>query len=60
MDKELNSEKYGMVVCPVCDGCGHIRSPGDVKVCQDCGAFGFIRKEAPNAAAIHLKNQLGE
>jgi hypothetical protein len=37
-------EKYGMMACPICDGLGHIYSPDVVKVCQNCGGFGFIRK----------------
>jgi len=45
MDKKLNPEKYGMMVCPLCDGYGRIRFPDDVKVWQNCGGFGFIRKE---------------
>jgi DnaJ-class molecular chaperone len=45
MDKKFNPEKYGMVACPVCDGCGRIRFPNHVKVCQNCGGFGFIKKE---------------
>ncbi len=45
MDKKFNPEKYGMVACVVCDGYGRIRSPGDVRVCQKCGGFGFIKKE---------------
>ena len=42
MDKKFNPEKFGMMVCPVCDGYGRIGYPDDVKVCQNCGGFGFI------------------
>jgi hypothetical protein len=45
MDKKSSLPKYGMMVCSVCDGYGRIRSPDDVRVRQDCGGFGFIRKE---------------
>ncbi len=34
-----------MVACPVRDGYGRTRFPKHVKVCQDCGGFGFIKKE---------------
>ena len=45
MDKKFNPKKYGMMVYPLCDGHGHIRSLGDFRVCQNCGGFGFIREE---------------
>jgi len=45
MDKKFNSEKFGMMICPLCDGYGRIRFPDDVKVCQNCGGFGLTRKE---------------
>jgi len=45
MDKKFSPKKYGMMVCPVCDGYGRIRSSDGVKVCQNCGGFGFIREE---------------
>jgi hypothetical protein len=45
MDKKFNPEKYGMVVCPVCDRYGRIRFPDGVKGYQKCGGFGFIKKE---------------
>ncbi|HXX35402.1 MAG TPA: hypothetical protein VEM15_13090 [Thermodesulfobacteriota bacterium] len=47
MEGKFSPEKYGMVVCPVCDGYGRMHSPDDVdvKVCQNCGGFGFIKKE---------------
>jgi len=34
-----------MMVCSVCKGYGRIRYPDDVKVCQNCGGFGFVRKD---------------
>jgi DnaJ-class molecular chaperone len=45
MDKKFNPEKYTMMVCPVCEGSGRISYPDDVQVCQNCGGFGFIKKE---------------
>ena len=46
MDKKFNPEKYQMMVCPVSDGQGRIGTlDDDVKVCKNCGGFGFIRKE---------------
>jgi DnaJ-class molecular chaperone len=45
MDKIFDPEKYQRVVCSVCDGHGRIGNPDDVKVCQNCEGFGFIRKE---------------
>ena len=45
MDKKFMPEKYGMKFCPVCEGRGRTGSPDDVKVCKNCGGFGFIRKE---------------
>jgi len=48
MDRKFSPEKYGMMVCPVCNGYGRIWSPDEVRVCQNCGGFGFIREEAKN------------
>jgi DnaJ-class molecular chaperone len=46
MDKKFKPEKHRMMLCPVCDGYGRIRCYlDDVKVCQNCGGFGFIRGE---------------
>ena len=47
MERKFSPEKYGMAVCPVCYGYARIHSPNDVdvKVYQNCGGFGFIRKE---------------
>ena len=47
MERKFSPEKYGMMVCPVCDGYGRIHASHDVdvKVCQNCGGFGFIKKE---------------
>jgi len=45
MDKKFGPEKYRMMVCPTCDGHGRTRYSNDVRVCQNCGGFGFIKKE---------------
>ena len=45
MGRKFSLRKYGMMVCSVCKGYGRILYPDDVKVCQNCGGFGFIRKE---------------
>jgi DnaJ-class molecular chaperone len=42
-NKNLNPEKYGMVVCPVCKGNGYVQDPKR-QCCQKCGGFGFIKK----------------
>ncbi len=38
-------EKYGMVVCPNCDGQRYIQRSKRQR-CPDCGGFGFIKKES--------------
>ncbi len=45
MEKKFHPEKYGMLACPVCDGHGRIRFLYQVTVCQNCGGFGYIKKE---------------
>jgi len=45
MDKIFDLGEHQMTMCQVCDGYGLIRSPDDVKVCPNCGGFGFIKKE---------------
>lgn len=54
MDKKFMPEKYGMMACPICDGQGRIYSPDDVKVCQNCGGFRFIRKERETSVALKM------
>jgi len=44
MEKIFDPEKYEMTICPAWDGYGLIRSSDDVKVCENCGGFGFIKK----------------
>ncbi len=45
MGKKFNPKKYGMVACPACSEYGRIRSPDGVRICQNCGGFGFIKGE---------------
>ncbi len=45
MYKKFNPKKYGMMVYPFCYGYGRIRSSGNVRVCENCAGFGFIRGE---------------
>jgi len=46
MDKSFNPEKYGMAVCPLCEGKGKLlKNPHDFNVCTRCGGFGLIKKE---------------
>jgi DnaJ-class molecular chaperone len=51
MDKNFSPGKYGMVICPLCDGKGFlIKSSEEIsvsvrKVCVKCGGFGAIKKE---------------
>jgi len=46
LHKTFNPEKYNMICCPYCGGTGK-SSDGDekVKVCSQCGGFGWVKKE---------------
>ena len=44
MNKTFDPEKYGMLLCPLCDGKGFIINPKR-KCCTKCGGFGLIKKE---------------
>jgi hypothetical protein len=45
MDKKtFNPGKYGMIICPGCNGHGFIENHQGRDVCSKCGAFGFIKK----------------
>jgi DnaJ-class molecular chaperone len=44
MKKTFDSEKYGMIVCPLCKGEGFVTSPKR-QFCQKCGGFGYIKEE---------------
>jgi DnaJ-class molecular chaperone len=44
MDKKnFEPEKYGMVICPSCNGKGYIQTPKQ-QACPKCGGFGYVRK----------------
>jgi DnaJ-class molecular chaperone len=51
MEKDFVPEKYGMVICPLCNGKGFLNKSSDPidvfarSVCIKCGGFGAIRKE---------------
>ncbi len=44
-NKNFDPEKYGMIVCPCCDGNGYVRKNPKRLPCPKCGGFGFIVKE---------------
>jgi len=44
LNKTFDSEKYGMLLCPLCDGKGFTINPKR-KCCPKCGGFGLIKKE---------------
>jgi DnaJ-class molecular chaperone len=44
LNKTFDPEKYGMLLCPLCDGKGFIINPKR-KCCPKCGGFGLIKKE---------------
>jgi hypothetical protein len=50
-NKRINPEKYGMVICPYCNGHGYIQTPKR-RSCPKCGGFGFI---CPKHLEISLK-----
>jgi hypothetical protein len=44
--KDFNPEKYKMVLCPCCKGSGKSSNGNEgVKVCSQCGGFGWVKKE---------------
>ena len=51
MDKNFAPGKYGMVICPLCDGKGFLIKGSEGtevsvrKVCIKCGGFGAIKRE---------------
>jgi hypothetical protein len=49
-NQHFNPEKYKMACCPYCRGTGK-SSNGDekVKVCSQCGGFGWVKKEGDHA-----------
>ena len=52
MEEKFTPEKYGMMFCPDCDGQGRICGPDDVKICQNCGGFGFVKKGKRNLQTV--------
>jgi DnaJ-class molecular chaperone len=44
LNNTFDPEKYGMLLCPLCDGKGFIINPKR-KSCPKCGGFGLIKKE---------------
>jgi DnaJ-class molecular chaperone len=44
LNKTFDPEKYGMLLCPLCDGKGFIINPKR-KCCPKCGGFGLTKKE---------------
>jgi DnaJ-class molecular chaperone len=46
MDKNFDPEKYGMAICPLCNGKGKLlKTPDGYNVCTRCGGFGLIKVE---------------
>jgi hypothetical protein len=44
--KSFNPEKYKMIFYPYCRGTGKSSNKdGGVKVCSQCGGFGWVKKE---------------
>jgi len=42
--KNFEPKKYGMVMCPYCNGHGYIQNP-EHQCCLKCGGFGFVKSE---------------
>ena len=42
--KTIESEKYGMVLCPCCNGVGYIQNL-ERQCCPKCGGFGLVKRE---------------
>jgi len=46
LNRHFNPEKYKMTCCPHCRGRGKSADDDEgVKVCSQCGGFGWVRKE---------------
>jgi DnaJ-class molecular chaperone len=45
VDREMDPEKYGVVLCPCCNGVGYIQNRKR-QCCPKCGGFGFVKSEA--------------
>jgi hypothetical protein len=49
LDKHFNPEKYKMTCCPYCRGRGKSSNKDEgVKVCSQCGGFGWVKKGEDN------------
>jgi len=55
-NKNVDPEKYGMVVCPCCNSHGYIQNPSR-QCCPKCGGFGFIKKEVEEDTNISTRNR---
>ena len=45
MDKKtFNPEKYGMIICPGCNGHGFIEDDEGRDVCSKCGVLDLLKK----------------
>ncbi len=66
MDKKVAPGKYGMVICPLCDGKGFLIKDSEWtgvsvrKVCIKCGGFGAVKKEEECFGSPVNEIQLGE
>jgi DnaJ-class molecular chaperone len=44
--KGFEPEKYGMMICPYCNGNGSLLNGSDgMDVCTKCGGFGLVKKD---------------
>ena len=51
LHKSFNPEKYEMILCPSCKGAGKSSDEdGEVKVCNQCGGFKWVKKENDHRA----------
>lgn len=49
--EKFNPEKYGMLVCPDCNGTGYVGNPTR-QCCAKCGGFGYIKKEKEEEGVV--------
>jgi DnaJ-class molecular chaperone len=46
MGERFNSDRYGMIYCPVCKGSGKLSNGVEEEVvCKVCGGFGLVKKQ---------------
>ena len=56
MDKSFDPEKYGMTLCPLCQGDGKLPKPPEgFEVCKECGGFGLVKNPAAELRGIKIK-----